>query len=151
MKKFVIIIGIGLLAMTLQAQQGYHYGVLKGGTGNGHSLTGTLGLDVVTRYHNSLELSFNFLAADNLKDEYLLGIQYKPVLSRARNTALKWRMGVLGGTNLSQFVGGLQTGWELQHSLVGGFDLLLVNHYGYCFGSELNWRIGMELGFRFTL
>lgn len=142
--------GFLLLVWAAQAQEGYHYGLIRGGLQQPESYSLTIGLDFVTRYHNSLELAVSWENPKNGNDEMYLSAAYKQALTRGKNNALKLRLGAQGGSDNHDFMGGPLGGLEWQYSLGGNLDLLLVNQYSYCFGSGRGWRIGLELGFRFT-
>lgn len=133
------------------AQEGFQFGLIKAGIQHPDSWSVSAGLDMVTRYHNSLELALRFESPKVENQEMFLAVNYKPLLTRSRNSSVKFRFGAQAGSDSHDFIGGPQAGWEWQYSLSGNLDLLLVNQYSYCFGSERGWRIGAEIGFRFTL
>lgn len=143
--------GYCLLVWAAQAQEGFQYGLIKAGVQHPNAWSVTVGCDFVTRYHNSLELALSFENPNIENNEIFLSLNYKPLLIRAKNSSLKLRLGGQGGSDSHSFIGGPQGGWEWQYSAGGRLDFLVVNQYSYCWGSERRWRIGAELGFRFTL
>ncbi len=143
--------GLCLLVWAAQAQEGFQYGLLQFGWQQPQAWSVSAGFDVVTRYHNSVELALSFEHPQKANDELLLGLVYKPVLIRGKNSAIKLRLGVLAGSDQHSFVGGPQGGWEWQYSLGAHLDFLVLNQYSYCWGSERSWRVGVALGLRMTL
>lgn len=151
MKKILLVMGLCLLLGAAKAQDGFQYGLIKGGVQQPDTRSVTAGLDVVTRYHNSVELALSFENSKTENNEMFLSLIYKPVLKRGKNSSLKFRLGLQGGSDSHDFIWGPQGGWEWQYSLSGNLDFLVVNSYSYCRGSGRSWRIGVELGFRFTI
>jgi len=143
--------GFWLLVWAAGAKEGYHYGLIRGGLQHPESYSLTVGLDFVTRYHNSFELALSLEDPESGSEEVYLSAAYKQILTRGKNNSLKLRLGAQGGSDNHNFLGGPLGGLECQSSLGRNLDLILVNQYSYCWGSDRGWRIGAELGFRFTL
>jgi hypothetical protein len=133
-----------------RAQEGFRYVILKGGPVYQNAWTGTAGIDFVTRYHNSFELSFNYYRHKTGYGNYLLGLFYKPVLSRSKNAALKFRVGSHVGTDNSDFILSALGGLEFLQFLSGGLDLVFSGTGGYYFNGHNSWRIAGEIGLRFS-
>ncbi|MGV8135054.1 MAG: hypothetical protein AB2L20_07560 [Mangrovibacterium sp.] len=144
-----VIISSGIFT-TVRAQEGFKYFILKGGTVYQDAWTGTAGIGFVTRYHNSFELSFNYYRYKTDYENYLLGLFYKPVISRNKNATLKFRIGSHVGTDNSDFIFSALGGLEFLQSLSGGLDLVFSGTGGYYFNGHNGWRIAGEVGLRFS-
>ncbi len=133
-----------------RAQEGFKYFILKGGPVYQDAWTGTAGIDFVTRYHNSFELSFNYYRHKTDYENYLLGLFYKPAISRNKNVTLKFRIGSHVGTDNSDFMLSALGGLEFLQSISGRIDLALSGTGGYYFNGHNGWRIAGEIGLRFS-
>ena len=153
MKKTVFILILLITAFSnARSQEGCTYLLLKAGPVYESAWTGTVGVDLNTKYHNSAELSFSYYKADQKSyDNLLVGMFYKPVLARSRNTTFKFRLGSHIGTDNSDFILAALGGIEFLQSLAPGFDLIISNTSGYYFWARNHWRVSAEFGFRISL
>ncbi len=151
MKK-LLILSLSLFSLSqLKAQEGLTFLTVKGGMAYQDAMTGTVGLDFTTRYHNAVEISLTYYKADDRAyDNVLCGLFYKPLLIRSRNSVLKFRMGTHIGTDNSEFVISALGGLEFLQSLAPGVDLVLSNNSGYYFFAHNHWRVSGEVGIRFS-
>ncbi|MFV0591552.1 MAG: hypothetical protein ACK5M7_09220 [Draconibacterium sp.] len=153
MKKTVFLIILLIVAFSnARSQEGFTYLTLKTGPLYKSAWTSTIGLDLTTKYHNSAELSVTYYKVDNKSyDNLLLGMFYKPVLARSKNTTFKFRLGTHIGTDNSEFILSALGGMEFIQSLAPGFDFVISNTSGYYFWARNHWRVSTEFGFRISL
>jgi len=131
------------------AQEGHKYIILKAGPVYQDAWSATAGIDFVTRYHNSFELSLSYYRHRSDYRNYLLGLFYKPVICRSKNTSLKLRLGTHVGTDNSDVIFSALGGLELSQSLFPGLDLMVSATGGY-YNRHHNWRVTGEAGFRIS-
>jgi hypothetical protein len=151
LRKAILALTVLLMAIfsVSQAQEGFKYLVLKGGPVYQDAWSATMGIDFVTRYHNSFELSLSYYRHKTDYENYLLGMFYKPALSRSKNATLKLRLGTHIGTDNSNFILSALGGLEFLQSLSPGVDLLFSGTGGY-YTQRNRWRIAGEIGLRFS-
>ncbi len=142
----VLLIGVFSIS---QAQEGFKYLILKAGPVYQDAWNATMGIDFVARYHNSFELSLNYYRHKTDYENYLLGLFYKPALSRSKNATLKLRLGSNIGTDNSDFILSALGGLEFLQSLSPGVDLLVSGTGGY-YNRRNRWRTAGEIGLRFS-
>lgn len=167
---FMLIYNLGL------CQDGFTFFQLKGGYVHREGMSLNIGFDFSKKYYSAYELTGTYMQsfakevsyetvfneADSsytqreLKHSYknlLVGFQYKPIMFREKNTAMKFRFGGFMGTDFDKFIISPNVGLELVHSLGKGFDLTLSNNNGYYFWASkpTRWRNSIELGFRLGL
>jgi len=137
----------------VKAQEGYTHFFLRGGPVYKHAKMFSLGLDFAALYHNSWELSINYYRHKQKYENYLMGINYKPVIIRDKNTTLKFRMGLFSGTDLKKFTISPNLGLEFVQSITPGLDIIVSNNNGYyiLIPKDYRWRIGGEIGIRVPL
>lgn len=126
----------------------------------------TLGYTHETRYHNAWEYSASYyikydddpLAGHITKDSFwnsyrswLLGIAYKPCVSRGRNWHGNARIGVLVGSDTDKLIGGGTVGYEHTFALRGGWELFFLLKSDVIIRGEDLFRTGAELGFKLPL
>ncbi len=145
---FAFVLASGFL-LRGHAQEGYKYAILKAGPVYQDAWSATAGIDFVTRYHNSFELSLSYYRHRSDYRNYLLGLFYKPVICRSKNTSLKLRMGTHVGTDNSDVILSALGGLELSQSLFPGLDLMVSATGGY-YNRHHNWRVTGEAGFRIS-
>lgn len=136
---------VGLLAVILtflfsgraSAQQNENHLMLSGGIAYERGLDGAIAYQHTTRYHHAWE----YFADYHVKWEddpdaghitkksfwhsynsWHLGIAYKPCVNRGRNNHGNLRIGVSGGSDLHDFVGGIHVGYEHTLSLYRGWE-----------------------------
>lgn len=135
------------------AQDGYTHFFIRGGAVYKNAGVASLGLDFAAKYHSSYELGLMYYRNTDKYENYLLGLNYKPVIVRDKNTTLKFRVGGYAGTDLNKFVAAPNVGLEFSQSLSGNVDLIISNNNGYYFWAHkpTRWRMTGEIGFRFSL
>ena len=177
MKKLIYLaICLFLLIGHVKAQDGYTHFTFRGGYLYRDAGTISLGFDFAKKYYSSYELTATFIKSNSnktssetiynevdstystkvLKHSYenlLLGIQYKPLLLRVKNSAVKFRVGAFIGTDWSNFIAAPNLGVEFVQSLSPGVDLTLTNNNGYFFWATkpVRWRNTAEFGIRIAL
>lgn len=158
------------------AQEGFTYLQLKGGYVRKDAMTISLGFDFSTKYYSAYELTATYLKSFDKKvsfetifneadssytkrelnhayDNLLLGVQYKPLLFRQKNTTVKFRIGGYIGTDFDNFIASPNLGFEFIQSLTRTVDLTISNNNGYFFRASkpTRWRNTAELGIRVAL
>lgn len=153
MKKYLLV-AVALLGTIsiANAQDGFNYLMIKGGIGNKSSKNFSLALDFAGKYHSSFEISANYFSKDSEDyKNYFLGVNYKPLLVRNKNSMLKMRIGIYGGSDDKDFIFAPNLGLEFGQSLSPKVDLILSNDNNYFFEAKDNWRTNIQLGFRISI
>lgn len=158
------------------AQDGYTHFQLRTGYVRKDAMTVSIGFDFAKKYYSAYEVTASYMKSFSNKFSYetlynesdstysqrkinhayqnlLLGIQYKPLLLRSKNTAIKFRLGGYIGTDLSNFIASPNLGFEILQSLTRDIDLTFTNNNGYFFWAEkpTRWRNSAEIGIRLAL
>jgi hypothetical protein len=161
MKKLALIFPFALLSFTqVRAQEGYTHLNLSAGRVLNGGVNGTVALEFSKRYHNSYEIfldvynktsKFSDLPSVNLETNVLVGGNYKPMLSRNKNTYLKARLGGGIGSNNIKFIAGLQAGLELGYVLPGNTVLIIQQKNDFVFWANTKFRPGVLVGIKLPL
>lgn len=75
-----------------------------------------------------------------------IGTAWKPVISRGRNTALKWRLGADIGANDNSFQASLEVGLEYSYTLKNGWKLFALQKNELVFWTRDHFRNGLLIG-----
>jgi len=155
MKKALLFAFIFMAAINVKAQNGTRFFSLRSGWVAKNAFTGTVSLDISTKYFNQKEIFAEYYQNYNNHDLKTIigGFVLKPVMFRSGNTALRFRLGAGIGSTTRKFVAAPQLGVEYSQSIGKGFDLLVVNRNQVVFGGDKadKWRIGLEAGIRIPL
>lgn len=131
-----------------------------------NGLDATLSYEHETRYHNAWEYFGNVylkwaeceecghICKDSFWHNYntwTLGIAYKPAVHIGRNNVGRLRIGVLGGSDKSKFVGGGTVGYEHTYQLKGGFQLFWNVRTDVMARGEDLFKTGISVGARINL
>ncbi|UZR99613.1 hypothetical protein [Chondrinema litorale] len=148
----VWLVAMTLIAFKVNAQEGYNYLDIAGGYLVKDTYGIELSLEFGKRYHNQLELLFDY--AHNTHSErnnYMLGLAYKPLITRKRNTVLNLRVSAALGTNEYDFIAGISTGLELNFAFSNGWIFFLRPKGDLVLWDKDHWRIGMLAGVKFPI
>jgi hypothetical protein len=155
MKKALLFAFIFMAAINVKAQNGTRFFSLRSGWVAKNAFTGTVSLDISTKYFNQKEIFAEYYQNYNNHDLKTImgGFVLKPVMYRSGNTALRFRLGAGIGSTTRKFVAAPQLGLEYSQSIGKGFDLLVVNRNQVVFGGDKadKWRIGLEAGIRIPI
>lgn len=156
MKNFYLVAIFIVTGFTMNAQDGYKHFFFKGGPVIPNGLSVSVGFDFARDYYNAVEISANYFKNFKKKDSityenYLLGINYKPLLFREKNSLVKLKIGVYGGSGTDNFTIAPNIGFEFLQSLSNNLDLVISNDNGYYFSSSQEWIITANIGFRIAL
>ena len=124
-----------------------------------------IGLEFEGKYHNAWELYFDFSTAykkcpdcDKVCSKsffdyktFGVGAAYKPVLSRGKNSLLRWRVGADIGANERGFQASLDLGLEYSYSFKNGMQIFVLQKNDIVFWSRDHFRNGLLIGFKFPL
>ena len=172
MRKLITFIILLITCSIVKAQSGYSFIDLSGGyfriPNNGFN--GHLSLDFSNKYHNEYDIYIDGFAAKYIQhytdsvnhqavyrsknttnQNFLIGVTYKPVLLRNKNTTFRFKGGMGIGSNTQAFVYGFQIGLQLEHTLSNGFEVYIAQNDGLIFRDEQNWRMGASIGFKIPL
>lgn len=155
MKKRLIFAFIFMAAISVKAQNGTKFFSLRGGWVAKNAFTGTLSLDINTKYFNQKEIFAEYYQNYNNPDlkTVMGGFVLKPVMYRSGNTALRFRLGAGFGSTTRKFVAAPQLGLEYSQSIGKGFDFLVIDRNQVVFWGDKadKWRIGFEAGIRIPI
>lgn len=176
MKKIIFSAFFALSVCSSYGQDGFTYLQFKGGFVRKEAMTISLGFDFSKKYYSAYEVTATYLKSFDKKVSYetifnetdstytkrelnhayenlLLGIQYKPLVFRQKNTAIKFRLGGYIGTDFDNFIASPNLGFEFIQSLTRRVDLTISNNNGYFFWASkpTRWRNTAELGIRVAL
>jgi len=153
MTRILTIIFFLSIAAIGKAQDGVNHFFFRGGPVYKNAGQASIGLDFSSKYHNAYELAFTYYKGSGNYQNYLIGLNYKPVIVRNKNANFRFRFGGYAGTDKNRFIAAPNIGLECIFSLSGKVDLMMVNNNGYFFwaNKDQRWRIGAEIGLRFPL
>lgn len=80
-----------------------------------------------------------------------VGIAYKPCVARGRNHHGNARIGVSGGSDTNEFVGGIHVGYEHTYALKGGWRLFFQVKEDVVIRGEDLFRTGIAIGVKVPL
>ena len=80
-----------------------------------------------------------------------LGICYKPCVVRRRNHHGNFRLGVSGGSDTHDFLGGIHAGYEHSYSLYNGWEVYFQVKSDAIIKGEDLFRTGAEIGCKIPL
>ncbi|WP_018480029.1 hypothetical protein [Pontibacter roseus] len=152
MRKSLLLSLLLLVVLSCRAQEGYTHLNVAGGWMYKDALTANLALEFSKRHYNSYEI-FGDAYKSNVDDSknWLVGVAYKPMLTRSRNTFLKLRLGAGIGSNTAHFIGALQAGLELGYVLPGNVVLMLQQKNEGVLRVNHNFRTGLLAGIKIPL
>lgn len=177
MRQFVIILLLILINLSSKGQDGYTHFTLRGGYLHDKAFTFSLGLDFAKKYHSAWELTGTYIKSFSNEISYetifnevdstfsqrtlnhsyknlLMGVQYKPLITRSKNTLLRFRFGAYIGSDFNRFIASPNVGFELLQSLTPSTDIFFSNSNGYYLWASpkaTRWRHTAEIGFRLAL
>jgi len=173
MKKIYLIMLVVLLPLRSFAGDGDNYLNIGGGWQTNifdwetapHIANVTLGLELEGKYHNAWELNLDLATAyvvcptDHVVDSksffdyksFGIGVAYKPVLSRAKNSLVRWRIGANIGANDNGFQTAITGGIEYSYSFKNRMQLFILQKNDIVFWSRDNFRNGVIIGLKLPL
>lgn len=167
MKKFVLMILMSIVMMhsAMASERDNRFSVSTGLLYE-RGWDATFAVELETRYHNVWEYfgnvylkwedcpSCNHVCPESFWKSYNtwnLGVAYKPMVFRTRNSVGRMRFGASVGSDTEAVIGGLHVGYEQDYVLRSGFILfwrvkadMVIN------GLDL-FRTGAEIGFKVPL
>ena len=153
-------------ASSAQQSANYNHLHLAVGALYERGLDVTVGYTHETRYQNAWEYFANFylkyaddpLAGHITKDSFwnsynswLLGIAYKPCVSRGRNWHGNFRIGALCGSDTKKIIGGATVGYEHTFALYSGWEFFFLVKSDMIIRGKDFFRTGAEIGFMVPL
>ena len=117
------------------------------GLSNNEAYNFNLNFDFETSYRNSFELFADYYSRPSLSyKDAQVGLVYKPIFFRQRNTALHFRVGGSVGTDFDKFIAAPQLGVEFNQAIAGGAAIVIANSNRYLFFADKNlrWRSIIE-------
>jgi len=153
MKQFMALVILAATALPAAAQDGFVHFFARGGAGYEKAASATAGLDFAAKYHSSYEVAAMYFRKTDRYENYLVGVNYKPVVVRDKNATLKFRIGGYMGTDLDRFTAAPNIGMEFLHSVSGKVDIMATNNNGIYFFAKkgARWRVSAEIGLRIAL
>jgi len=171
---------MALLFLTMgvsRGQDGYVHFTFRGGYLHENAATFSLGLDFAKKYYSAWELTGTYIRSFSkettsetifspsdstysqrtLKHAYknlLMGVQYKPLVVRDKNTVFRFRFGGYVGSDFDHFIAAPNIGSELLQSLSPSVDLFFSTSNGYYLWATpkaVRWRHTAEAGLRIAL
>lgn len=153
MMRLIILISLLTMVQIVKGQDGITYIFMRGGAVYQNAGQVSAGFDFPSKFHDAYEVSLLYYRSNFNYENYLLGLNYKPVLLRNKNTNLRFRFGAYAGTDLKRFIATPNVGLELIQSLSRNLAIALTNNNGHFFGAKDNqrWRAAVEIGIRLKL
>lgn len=162
---FIIIAFTSLSAMAQDSSNDNHL-MLSVGALYERGLDATIAYEHKTKYHNAWEYFANAyvkyeedeLAGHYTKDSFwnsyntwVVGIAYKPCVTRGRNHHGNARLGFSGGSDTDKFIGGIHIGYEHTYALRGGFAFFFQVREDMMICAKDFFRTGVSLGVKVPL
>lgn len=166
------IIALVLLAMLMlfagraHAQANNNHLMLSAGALYERGFDATLAYEHSTQYHNAWEFFGSYYIKYDDDPEaghitkksfwhnyntWLVGICYKPCVSRGRNHHGNFRIGASGGSDLEDFVGAVNVGYEHTYALHGGWEFFFQVREDVVIRGEDLFRTGVSIGLKVPL
>ncbi len=150
----ILVIGFFLSIVAVgKAQDGVKHLFFRGGATYKLAGQASVGFDFPSKYHSAYELALSYYRTSEDYENVLIGLNYKPVIVRNKNTNFRFRLGTYLGTDFDKFVAAPNAGFEWIVSVSGKVDLMFANNNGFYFWgkNDRRWRVGAEFGLRFPL
>lgn len=153
MKRILIVLAlVAGIPYTSNAQQGYKKLDIAAGYLLTDQLVAELSYEVGGRYHSAMEViadySYNRRSERN---NWKVGLGYKPLITRNKNTSLNLRLTTSAGTNEQKFIASVSAGMELNFSFNSGIIFMIRQKNELVFFDQDNWRSGLLAGFKLPL
>lgn len=167
MKKYLIIamlIAAGVIPVKAgdgDKHVGFQAGVMYPGV-----LNGVLSVDFETRYHNAFEFYIDAFTEwkdcpdcgkvckeSFWKSNYALGVglAYKPMVHRSRNSMGRFRIGADIGTCSREFALGIEAGYEYVWTFKNNVQFILQQKNELTFWGRPTWKFGGMVGLRLPM
>ncbi|HLT86484.1 MAG TPA: hypothetical protein VKZ57_02775 [Sphingobacterium sp.] len=153
MIRYMLLLYFFSIAAIGKAQDGYTHFFARGGLVYKNAGKASIGFDLARKYHNAYELALTYYRPHTGRENYLLGINYKPVIVRNKNSTFRFRFGGYAGTDMDKFIAAPNMGFEFHQAIAPKLDLIFANNNGFMFWGEKHnaWRIDLEVGLKFSL
>lgn len=164
---FLSVLFVFLFCGSLSAQTNNDHLLFSIGAVYERGLDATLAYEHSGRYHHAWEYfaGYHIKYEDDPVAGYMtqksfwhsynswhVGLFYKPCVSRGRNHHGNLRIGASGGSDLTDFVGGIHVGYEHTFALKGGWELFFqVKEDAVLPKSSDVYRTGVMFGFKVPL
>lgn len=155
-----------LFVGSVRAQSNNNHLMLSAGALYEKGFDATLAYEHSTRYHNAWEYFGSYYVKYDTDPEaghitkksfwhnyntWLLGICYKPCITRGRNYHGNFRIGASGGSDLDDFVGAVHVGFEHTYSMYSGWEFFFQIREDVVIRGEDLFRTGISLGIKVPL
>src|SRR5690606_6466764 len=130
MTRFFTIIFFLSIAAIGKAQDGVNYFFFRREAVYERAGQVSIGFDFSSKYQSAYELGLTDYRGRDKYENYLVGLNYKPVIVRNKNTNFRLRFGAFGGTDLKTFVAAPNLGLELDQSISPNVAFIFVNNNG---------------------
>jgi len=165
MKKYILLIFIGLLSPFVKAGEGDTYFSFSGGLLHKKAMSYELTFEKTLRYHNAWEIGLDYYnqvfthPVDSLGKEFkysalLLQGAYKYNIVRFRNGNLRFRGAFgIGVNERDKFTLSLTPGFEYTYTCPGNIQLFIQEKTQFSFWTNnKSWfRVGIMIGFKIPL
>jgi len=151
MKKFIIVIFLGLSFCSF-AQQGYHHINLSGGLTLNETQVYSVAFEFNGPYYNSWELILEGQTNIDWNEDLLQGgAVYEPLIFKNNNLLFNFRVGMLLGTNKHNFIMSGTGGFELSYSFAQYLSIMIQQNNYYIINIDNRFRHGVTLGLKFRI
>ena len=164
MKK-IVLLSVSLLSCAAAfAGDGDKFTTVSGGWQHRRTMNAVVGLEFEGMHHNAWELYIDLsnawatapdgkIYSNTLWDYRTFGIgaAYKPVLTKGKNTVLRWRFGADVGANRRGFQASLDVGLEFSYSFRNRMQLFVLQKNDVVFWSRDHFRNGVLIGVKIPI
>jgi hypothetical protein len=150
MKPVIIFTFLFLFPLFSYSQNGNRHLVFLAGAQTNFLYSGRVGLEFSKKYHNSINLSADFVRSNTFKEWYV-NTGYTSNLSRAKNISLRLPIEVGIGTDERRALALLGGGLEFNIATKGNVNLTFRQMNQIAFGSIQRWRFGLQAGIKIPI
>lgn len=162
-RAFMLAVSLVLSAGVASAQSHGNHLMLGIGASYPQGLEANLSYEHETDYHSAWEyFGSYYIKYDKDPDvghittqsfwhnynTWLLGIAYKPCVSRGRNFHGNFRAGISAGSDLDRWVSGVHLGYEHTYNLYNGWSVFFQIKEDVVIRAKDNFRTGVVVGFK---
>lgn len=165
MKKILLIAIVSLFSLKSFAGDGDKFFNLSGGWQWKNTVSVMAAMEFENKYHSAWEMYLNLSTTyaecpDHHRVDsksfwdykvFGLGAAYKPVITRGKNSTLRWRVGADLGANRGGFQANVNLGLEYNYAFRSGIQFFVLQRNDFIFWSRDHFRNGLFVGFKLPI